>query len=342
MCGTSHDALDIAVVSFSCANEAWSFDVLDTSSVNLTSALKTSLSDANNLSAEKYVLLDRDFARFCAKSVNALLAETKSKVDFISSHGVTVFHQPNQGVTTQIGSGGIIASLTGLPVVSDFRIQDVTKGGQGAPLVPFADSLLFSDYTATLNLGGFANISILNSTGIIGYDVCPCNKALNHIFSTINSEQEFDENGNLSRTGSIDETLLKTLNAISFYQSDPPKSLGHEWFVSQFLPKINRKDNVVNMLATTTEHIAEQIAMNLPNDGQVLITGGGAFNGYLIERIIAKSECSCIIPEAVTIELKEAIEFAFLGALRILELPNIDKNVTGAYSNSIAGALYLP
>lgn len=342
MCGTSHDALDIAIVSFLRPNTHWDFNLLNSASYQLPKELKASLAGATEMSALEYVQLDRNFAIFCAESIDDFRSTYSGNIEFIASHGATVFHQPQNGLTTQIGSGAIISALTGFPVVSDFRAQDVTKGGQGAPLVPFADKMLFSNYTATLNLGGFANLSVLNQPELIGFDISPCNKALNHIYTSSQLEGEFDLNGNLAKTGMVLKPLLDSLNSIKFYKAKPPKSLGHEWFISDFLPIISTNNQTSDLLATITEHIALQIVQNLPIEGSVLITGGGAFNSFLLERIQKLSNCTCVIPDPSIIDYKEAIEFAFLGALRIINQLNIDKTVTGASSNSIAGALYLP
>lgn len=342
MCGTSHDALDIAIVKFLYNDDIWSFDLLGAASANLTLELKSKLAIATDMSAVDYVKLDRDFARFCAKSVKDLGRDSLETIDFIASHGVTVFHQPQNGITTQIGSGAVISVLTGLPVVSDFRIQDVTKGGQGAPLVPFADKKLFSEYDATINLGGFANITLLSDTVLKGYDIAPCNKTLNHFYTHAGFEGEFDQDGVFARSGKIDKNLLRNINELDYYNQLPPKSLGHEWFVSQFLPQIPHMVNTADLLSTLTENIALQIAKNLPSNGKALFTGGGTFNSFLLERIQHHSSCLCIVPDSNIIEYKEAIEFAFLGALRILNQTNIDRSVTGATSNSIAGALYFP
>ncbi len=342
MCGTSHDALDIAIVSFLRPNADWDFNLLNSASYHIPKELKASLAGATEISAFEYVQLDRDFARFCAESIDDFRSTFSGNIEFIASHGATVFHQPQNGLTTQIGSGSIISALTGLPVISDFRAQDVTKGGQGAPLVPFADKMLFSKYTAALNLGGFANLSVLDQAQLIGFDISPCNKALNHIYTISKHKGKFDLNGNLAKTGMILKPLLDSLNSLEFYKAQPPKSLGHEWFISDFLSIISTNNQTSDLLATVTEHIAMQIAQNLPVKGRVLITGGGAFNSFLLERIQKLSNCTCIIPDPSIIEYKEAIEFAFLGALRIINQPNIDKTVTGASSNSIAGALYLP
>jgi anhydro-N-acetylmuramic acid kinase len=340
MCGTSHDGIDICDVTFERSEKHWNYTVHHTQTVSLNTELQKSLADATKMSAIEYVQLDEQIARFTANAVNAFIKNSNSKASFLASHGVTVFHQPEKGLSTQIGSGAIISALTGLKTVCDFRLQDVTKGGQGAPLVPLADSMLFGSYDATLNLGGFANISILNGA-IKGFDICACNILLNYL--SMQSGHRFDEGGKMAMSGQMIPALLEQLNNLSFFDLKGPKSLGKEWFDDHIMPIIAAFDHarLEDVIATSVEHMAFQIGMVL-TQVKCLVTGGGAHNDYLVERIKHYSRSKIIVPDHAIIDFKEAICFAFLGHLRLLEMENVSGKVTGAIRNSSAGAIYLP
>lgn len=339
MCGTSHDGLDVACIKFNQQDLSWSFRLLHAVQVELPKLLRIRLGSAIRLSALELVELDRDFARFSSEQINACLKNWNVQPEFISSHGVTIFHDPSLGITTQIGSGAIISSLTKLKVISDFRSQDVAKGGNGAPLVPYADQLLFPGYDFSLNLGGFANVSMLGQTRLIGFDIGPCNLLLNYIANQLG--HEFDEGGRIARSGNLIPTLYKTLNAIPFYEQQPPKSLGYEWFESTIIPRITDQSRE-DLLHTACEHIAYQIGRMLDRHGKCLVTGGGAFNTYLIERIQHYSKCEIVVPDSEIVRFKEAICFAFLGLIRLRGEVNISSTVTGANSDTSAGAVYFP
>jgi anhydro-N-acetylmuramic acid kinase len=342
MCGTSHDGIDICDVSFNRTDSKWSFQVHESMSISLNDELKVELYRATDSSAYEYVELDKAFATFSAGVVVDFIERTKSTASFIGSHGVTVFHQPDKGISTQIGSGAIISALTGLKTISNFRIQDVTKGGQGAPLVPYADSQLFSDYDAALNLGGFANISHLKGK-LLGYDIGICNLLLNHLSKKLG--KEYDQGGIIAKSGNVIPDLFNQLNNIAHFELSGPKSLGKEWFDSKILPLIQKFEinPIEDLLATSIDHIASQIGKALNRENELcLVTGGGAHNDFLIERIRDFSKSTIILPTQSIIDFKEAICFAFLGHLRLLELNNVSSDVTGASQNSCAGALYLP
>ncbi|MEZ4721036.1 MAG: anhydro-N-acetylmuramic acid kinase [Flavobacteriales bacterium] len=339
MCGTSHDGLDIACVEFDRNEHGWVYNLIESNEIPLSESLKQSLDDSTKSSGLQLAKLDADFARFSAEQVNIFCEKYQIAPEFIASHGVTIFHDPRVGITTQIGSGAIISALTQTTTISDFRTQDVAKGGNGAPLVPFADSLLFSEFDYSLNLGGFANVSALRKDALIGFDIAPCNLLLNHIANKIGLNH--DEGGELARMGTLIDPLLHSLNKLPYYEQKPPKSLGYEWFEDQILPIIPN-ESPADLLHTACEHIAIQIGKSLHSHGSCIVTGGGAFNDYLIERIRHYVNCDIVIPDPQIIRFKEAICFAFLGLLRLRQEKNISSTVTGATSDSIAGAIYIP
>jgi anhydro-N-acetylmuramic acid kinase len=273
--------------------------------------------------------------------VKGFMHEHAVQVDFIASHGHTIFHQPQLGMTHQIGSAPHIAAAAGVDVIADFRTTDVAHGGQGAPLVPIGDWWLFANYPMCLNLGGIANVSVKESLRIEAFDIGLCNMALNHYAERLGVT--FDRDGALSRAGGLNEALLDQLNNLDFFKQPAPKSLGKEFWVNEFLPIVERSGlDAHDALRTITEHIAMQIGTTLSNreQGEILVTGGGAHNGFLMERIAAHTQHHVVVPDKKIVDFKEALIFAFLGALRLAGEPNALASVTGANRDSVGGAIY--
>lgn len=338
MSGTSLDGVDIAICRFP---EASTFDLLYFQSIEYPIEWQTKLSSAHSLSGLALQFLENEYSEYLAELILDSVKKSEQIPDFISCHGHTIFHQPENGLTYQMLNGGILAMRTGLKTVCDFRRSDVAQGGQGAPLVPIGDQNLFGQYAACINIGGFANISFENEEKRIAYDISAANIILNHL-----SEREgykYDENGALAKSGNLIPSLLKELNSLSYYAKKPPKSLGREWVESEIFPLI-AKGNTRDLLATCTAHIGYQIGLSLKSisrKGSVLITGGGAYNTQLINEIKANADHKIHIPDPNIIEGKEAIIFAYLGWLRICGIPNILASVTGGENDICAGTIYL-
>jgi len=342
MSGTSLDGLDIAHAIFSYKDNAWFYALGEYQEINYNNAWRERLSLVTKSSAEEFVKTHVAFGHFMGKKIDDFVKRNNIQVDVVGVHGHTTFHQPKLGFTSQIGDGAVVASKTGLLVANDFRSMDVARGGQGAPLVPIGDALLFSEYTARLNLGGFSNISFGGVDDISAFDICPVNIVMNDI--TRKSDLEYDKGGEIARGGQVNQELLLKLNMLDFYHQSGPKSLGREWVDQYFWPCLSTQISDEDLLRTIVEHISDQIVFTLASSkktsGKVLVTGGGAYNTFLIERIRAKTSYEIVIPEPILIEMKEALIFAFLGVLRMLEQPNILNKVTGAKQASISGALY--
>jgi anhydro-N-acetylmuramic acid kinase len=252
-----------------------------------------------------------------------------------------VYHHPAKHFTVQIGKGSHITAVTGLPVVCDFRSTDVALGGQGAPLVPIGDELLFGDYDYCLNLGGFANVSCKKSGKRLAWDLAPCNLPVNIIMNGLG--KEYDHNGQTAAKGEIIPALLDELDHLPYYNLKAPKSLGREWVEAQIMPLLNAYENKANVLRTYYEHIARKIGESLGKKGAtVLVTGGGAHNIFLMRLVQQYAQAMLVTPQAEIIDFKEAIVFAFLGYRRIYHQPNALKSVTGAKKDSISGCIYLP
>ena len=338
MSGTSLDGLDICYAKFqNIAN--WEFEILKTETIPYSIKWKNRLQNAILLSAEDLLALDKEYGFYLGEKTQEFISKNNiTDLDFIASHGHTVFHQPQRKFTLQIADGRAIKLTTKKPVIYDFRSQDVLMGGNGAPLVPIGDELLFSQYDACLNLGGFSNISLQKNHQRIAFDISPVNVVLNYFAEKLG--KNYDENGDFARNGAINFKILEQLNALTFYQKPAPKSLGVEFVNSEIFPLL--KDEIPeNIIATFTEHIAEQIA-KVFNDNQlktVLVTGGGTFNTYLLEKIREKSQTELIVPDENIINFKEALIFAFMGVLRLRNEVNVLCSATGSSENHCSGIL---
>lgn len=341
MSGTSLDGLDIAAVEFDFSDGKWSFNLVDAETIPYTSEWKNSLKTAPQLSGENLTELHSNYGKFTGEQVVNFFENKNFAPDLIASHGHTVFHKPEKSYTLQIGSGAAISAVCNTLTISDFRTGDVALGGQGAPLVPIGDKLLFSDYDYCLNLGGFSNISYESNGKRLAYDNCPVNFVLNYFAER--KGLPFDKDGQLGKQGEINTELLHELNKLAYYQIKPPKSLGREWVENKFFPVLNKYDiRDSDKLRTVYEHISIQISKAVSGKGEILLTGGGAFNSFLTERIKAHTSCKIVIPSKEIIDFKEAIIFAFLGVLRLKNINNCLASVTGARKDSCGGILFLP
>jgi anhydro-N-acetylmuramic acid kinase len=342
MSGTSVDGLDLAACRFT-IDKTWKFEILKAVTIPYSPKWIARLSSAAKSPALELARLNVDFGKFIGKKVARFCDDMDEKPGLVSSHGHTVFHQPHNRLTVQVGSGAAIAALTGLPTVCDFRSLDVALMGQGAPLVPIGDELLFGDYDFCLNLGGIANISYRAGKERRAFDICPMNMALNHFTRQLG--YAYDPDGNLGRSGKVHNELLALLNANSYYQQKEPKSFGREQFESDFLPLVSSFQlSTPDILRTLYEHISEQLALasdQFPK-GRMLITGGGAHNVFMIELFSEKTRHKIVVPSAQIIDFKEAVIFAFLGVLRHRNEVNVLHTATGSLRDHSGGTIYLP
>jgi anhydro-N-acetylmuramic acid kinase len=347
MSGTSLDGVDLAYIKFT-LNQDYTFEILKKESIIYSELWKNRLQEAFGYSGEKLTKLNAAYGKFLGELVLEFIAKNDiQKLDFVASHGHTIFHRPEQGFTLQIGSGAHLSATIKNKVICDFRTQDVALGGQGAPLVPIGDLLLFKEYDFCLNLGGFANISYQDKEERMAYDICPINIVLNHY--TRKMGLEYDDKGMMASKGKIHEPLLSALNQLPFYSQEQPKSLGYEFVVETVLPIIEHHSLTSDdILRTFVEHAAIQISAVInkvaggkdKNKTSVLITGGGAFNEFMIQRISTLTASRIVIPSVEIIEFKEALIFAFLGVLRDQKEVNCLKSVTGASRNHSSGVIY--
>lgn len=340
MSGTSLDGIDIALCEFSSIGIKYKYQILHAETIPIECSLKEEIESVFKGSAMQLAALNAKLGHVFGRAVADFCSKYNCSPDFVASHGQTIFHKPQDGFTCQLGDGAAMAAECGIPVICDFRSSDVAHGGQGAPLVPIGDELLFSEYDYCLNLGGFANISYKENDKRVAFDICAANMALNLLAQSVG--KPFDDEGKMAAAGQLNELLLNELNSLEYYSLPAPKSLGREWFETKLRTLIERNLPPNDLLRTYTEHIAIQIAKVVIPRKKMLITGGGAFNNFLTERIAFHSAAEIIIPDEITIKFKEALIFAFLGYLRINNIPNCLSSVTGATKNCTGGAVYLP
>lgn len=354
MSGSSLDGLDIAYCEFALDNNHWSFKILKTDMVPYPDEWIQEFKRLPIANAKTLWEVHAGLGNYFGEQVSAFIKKNglKDKVDFVSSHGHTIFHFPEKRFTTQIGDGAAIAARTNVPVICDFRSADIADGGQGTPIVPIGDKLLFTHFRFCLNIGGIANISCKTPGSIVAFDICPANQIMNMLANRIG--KEYDEDGAIASNSTLNDDLLERLNKIEYYKLPYPKSLDNSFSREVILPVLEEFPiSIEDKLRTYTEHIAVQMARHIQmiakkeklefdNKDKFLATGGGAFNKFLIGRIHAQTKIPVEVPGDETVKFKEALVIAFMGVLRMRNEVNVLKSVTGATKDSIGGAVYRP
>jgi len=346
MSGSSLDGIDLCCVHFYESEKQLKYRWIKGHTYPISKLLKRALQEASEEDKQIGSLLDQSFSQFALECLETFLKDLDIKVDLISSHGHTVKHVPENKITVQIGNGDYWAQKLNLPVVYDFRIEDVLLGGQGAPLVPIGDTILFKEYEYCLNLGGISNISYKLNKSVVAYDISMCNTPLNELAQRLG--KEYDQGGNIAESGTLISSLFDSLNNLDYYGLDSPKSLDKAWYFSRMQPLIDRHNyHTKDLLNTCCEHIGYQIAQainqsNSPDKpSKVMITGGGVYNHYLISRIekYLDPTFKLIIPESYLIDYKEAIIFALMGWLRVNSKTNVLSSVTGSKKDTSSGKI---
>ena len=341
MSGSSLDGIDLALVRFTYGEGHYSYNIVNATTLPYPEEWRQRLANAFLAKPEDLVTLDKEYGAYLGQRVSEFVKQCEAKPDFVASHGHTIFHKPELRYTLQIGDGQALANHCGILTVSDFRTEDVSKGGQGAPLVPIGDKLLFNDFDICLNIGGIANLSYEVDGYRIAYDICIANQALNWLAQR--EGHAYDKDGLMAQKGMINDSLLQRLNDHAFFRQAPPKSLGREFFETYQKQAIEAY-NTNDALATCVEHIAQQIGQSIAElpHGKMLITGGGARNKYLIERIQQHTKHQVVVPDLETVDYKEALIFALLGLLRLEGQTNVLCSVTGAPTDSCSGKIWHP
>lgn len=353
MSGSSLDGLDIVFTELNENAGKWTYEIKNAACYEYSPEWQLKLRNATSLNALEYQLLHTTYGHYLGEQVNQFIEENNLhfQVAFIVSHGHTTFHIPGKKMTAQLGDGAAIAAETQLPVITDLRAMDIAFGGQGAPIVPIGEKLLMKEYEYFLNIGGIANISF-NGEPYIAFDVCPANRVLNMLANDAGAG--YDAGGEMARAGKINKDLLSALNKLEYYKQPFPKSLANEFGTEMVYPLIKKEAISINdALCTYTEHIVMQITLSieeLHNDkpkttnDKLLVTGGGAFNTFLVEQLSAylqEQHISVVIPDERLVKYKEALIMAFIGALRWRQEYTTLASVTGATRNSIGGALWI-
>lgn len=342
MSGSSLDGLDLCYAVFRQKQGVWSYQILGMETINISKVLKSKLRCADQLSGLDLYQLDTMYGEWVGEQLVSWLQNQSFSPTVIGFHGHTVFHEPSNKISVQIGSGQAIALQTGIPVVDHFRSQDVLKGGQGAPLVPVGEHYLMPQYEGFINLGGIANISI-HKAELEAWDLAPCNQVLNYFSSKLGLA--YDEGGKLAASGGLDENWLHQLSELEYFKLPPPKSLSNQWtsnILQGNLPE--PKDALATYTMFLGELISKELMARLGPSDRVLVTGGGAYNDYLIGLIQNRTrvKLEIIVPEMELISFKEALIFGFLGLLRMENQPNIFCRITGASSDTCAGLVHHP
>lgn len=338
MSGTSLDGIDIALCRFSASKNKWNYEIIDAQTISYPEIWIEKLRIAPMLSAEEFLILHNEYGCFTGELITQFLCG-KEIPKLIASHGHTIFHQPEIKFSFQLGNGASIAAVTGITTVCDFRNFDVALGGQGAPLVPVGDQLLFPQFDFCLNIGGFANISYDKNGTRFAFDTCPANIILNELAQQ--KGYAFDQDGQMGASGKINKSLLEKLDHLDYYHQNHPKSLGREWVKNEINPLLfNSNLSVEDQAATIYEHITNQISNATGKTGKMLITGGGAKNLFLIQKLKEKLSCQIVLPDEKLIDFKEALIFAFLGFLAFKGQVNVIASVTGSQQNHIGGVIY--
>jgi len=343
MSGSSLDGVDLAYCEFIYERRKWKYDLINCITIPYDEYWSDMIETSPGLSKNELMKIHTEFGRYLGKITQDFYWKNNLNPDFIASHGHTVFHEPKKGFTFQLGEGQSLANESGKMVICDFRSKDIALGGQGAPLVPIGDEFLFSDFDYCLNIGGIANISYSKRNKRKAFDICPANQMINHLAQKIG--MPYDDQGRVAESGKINDELLDILDSDNFYQKNPPKSLSNQYVSKLFISPLNNfPDSIENKLRTVVEHIARQIAGSIQQQklGKLLITGGGAHNAFLVNRIRKISKHDIIIPDDSIINFKEALIFAFMGILKLRNEINCLSSVTGARKDCSGGVIFHP
>jgi len=352
MSGSSLDGLDIVFAEFHENAGNWNFEIKSADCYEYSDQWMEKLKNATSLPALDYQLLHVDYGHYLGQQVNRFIEKNnlQYQVGLIASHGHTTFHVPLKKMTAQLGDGAAIAAETSLPVVSDLRAMDLAFGGQGAPIVPIGEKFLLKEYSMFLNLGGIANISFNYPNNYIAFDICPANRVLNLVANIVN--KDYDKGGQMAAMGNLNGELLNKLNSFAYYKQPYPKSLANNFGTDEVFPVLKSFGLPhTDLLRTYVEHIVQQTKLAISSNpkfstsnSKLLVTGGGAFNEFLIERLsneLSSIGIEVVIPDEDIVRYKEALIMGLIGVLRWRQEYNILSSVTGAERNSIGGAVWI-
>ncbi|WP_258102818.1 anhydro-N-acetylmuramic acid kinase [Marinoscillum sp. MHG1-6] len=343
MSGSSLDGLDLCLTDFWQDGVHWKFEIQKAETASIPGDLESRLKNAPTLAPDELETLDTDYGNWIGEQVS-LFVKGEADIAAVAVHGHTVFHEPENNISVQLGRGQCIADQCGLTVIDTFRIEDIRKGGQGAPLVPVGEHYLFHEYQGLVNLGGIANITIQLDGLSRAWDLCPCNQVLNYFSEKLGFG--YDRGGLLARSGSQLIKWKEQLNQLPYFHQEPPKSLSNQWGRTHVM--VGAEGDPKALLHTYCHFIADTISenvhKNLEAGAKIIFTGGGALNDYLMELIRERldGDYQIGVPDEVLVSFKEALIFGFLGLLRLKEQPNVFASVTGATEDTCAGTVNIP
>lgn len=376
MSGSSLDGLDFAicrfVLDFSAGVQVSDWSILAAATDPYPPTWRARLETAPFLPGRELWRLHADLGHWVGQRAAAFLSRHPDHLPaLIGSHGHTVFHDPVRHFTTQIGDGAAIAERTGLTTVAEFRGADVAAGGQGAPIAPVADKYLFPNYPAFLNLGGIANLSVRLADGkYLAGDISGCCQILDRLAQI--EGLPYDKDGQLAAAGKFLPDLAEQLGGLDFHAQPYPKALGNNWVRESLWPILQESTaSVPDRLHTFCKWLSVKIAVDIegatayaaPSAGaeaqknltaageaiphQVLVTGGGANNRFLLQQLqknqaAAGSNLQFVVPDPQLADFKEAALMALCAVLRLEGQPNSLASATGASRDTVNGAVYLP
>lgn len=343
MSGSSLDGLDIALCRFTHKEHKWHYGIPAAETIPYPEKIHQILQELTEQD-DRLSEADRLLSVWTARQVVKFLSQYTSDIPLgVVAHGHTVAHHPEKGYSLQIGNGRILAEAMRFPVMGNLRQADIDAGGQGAPLVPIADEVLFPERSACINLGGICNISFRKVGQRTGYDIAACNQLLNALARQLGLQ--YDHNGEWARSGKVIPDLLTQLNEIPFLHLPSPKSLDNASVRQAWIePVLVSPGKLEDKLHTAVVHIAQQLSRHLEGCGNeaVLVTGGGARNTFLIETLEKWSGKQIHLPDHILIDYKEALAMAFMGVLSLRKEPNCLPSVTGASHPVVAGEWHRP
>ncbi len=358
MSGTSLDGIDAALVRLRPCGARYKVDLLNFSTTPFEPSLREMLAQAlppNVPSPAQQLDLHRKLGEAFGRSVLEVCGNMP--LDYVASHGLTLYHDGDRHLTLQIGDPYVIRSQAECTVCFDFRSADCAAGGHGAPLVPYADALLLADDAedrVAVNIGGIANLTVLergaNPNTVVAFDSGPGNMLIDAVVQMrTGGAQRYDANGALAAAGTIAEDALEAMLGDSYFSQQPPKSTGRERFGTQFLhahaallDNLSLEDACATLTALTARTLAAAIHEHAVLGARVIVSGGGAHNTTLMQQIARQLPRSTVQPSSafgINVDAKEAIAFAVLGYETLRERPANVPRVTGARSNVVLGAL---
>lgn len=338
MSGSSLDGLDIVAVEFTDGSPiSWTVKAYTTTPVEYRIA--KSLSRILSLSTQEVFELQSDYTLYMAKAISDFIKDNKLSPQYVGVHGHTVRHSPELKSSWQLLNGGLLSATISLPVVCDFRNQDMAMNGQGTPMAVLADRDLYPGYDYYINLGGIANISYVKDERWVAYDLFPFNQVFNHFAQR--SGYTYDKDGKTASTGRINEELLHQLHSESYISQFPPKSIDNSWVRDYWIKKLTEYQlSDADVMRTYVEFAAEHIASLIKSNSKILWTGGGGHHTFFMKRIKSKGIYNQL-PDKIVIDSKEAVLIAYASYLRWHERQNFISSATGADRDVMGGAIYL-